>query len=73
MIQRFSTRRRGMKDVCLRVAMGEEEKARREIDAVPERHPFEVRYDRIEAVPWETCAEVLDSTARRKELVKVWA
>lgn len=61
-----------LEDVWVRVALGEEEKARREIDAVPQRHPFEVRYDRIEAVPWETCATVLDSGARKKELMRGW-
>ena len=42
--------------------------ARRVIDAVPKRHPFEMRYDRIENVDWETCSRVLDATSQVEAL-----
>ncbi len=62
-----------LEDVWVEVALGHEERARRTIDAVPNRHPFEVRYDRIQKVPWETCAQVLDARARRQALLAGWS
>jgi superfamily II DNA/RNA helicase len=55
-------------DAWIDVALGELDKARRTIDAVPKRHPFELRYHRIEKVDWESYARVLDSEERRRFL-----
>jgi hypothetical protein len=61
-----------LEDAWIAVALRNEEEARRIIDAVPERHPFELRYDRIDQVDWETCATVLDSHAQLAALTKPW-
>ncbi|HRR42081.1 MAG TPA: C-terminal helicase domain-containing protein, partial [Syntrophales bacterium] len=61
-----------LEDVWIAAALQDEEEARRIIDAVPKRHPFEMRYDRIENVDWETCSKVLDSTSQLEALQKGW-
>ena len=50
-----------LEDVWVATALGEIEEARRRINEVPSRHPFNVRYahDLPEAA-WERCVEVLD-------------
>ena len=50
----------------------DEEEARRVIDAVPKRHPFEMRYDLIENVDWESCSRVLDSAIQLEALREGW-
>jgi len=55
-----------------RAALRDEEEARRVIDAVPKRHPFEMRYDRIESVDWESCSRVLDSASQLEALREGW-
>lgn len=48
--------------------------ARREtIDAVPDQHPFALRYREVERVDWESCARVLDDGVRRRSLARGWA
>jgi len=61
-----------LEDVWVEVALSEEESARRIIDAIPRTHPFEYRYNRIENVPWETCATVLASGPQLLALRKPW-
>ena len=48
------------------------EKAKRIIDAVPHKHPFEVRYKPVERVAWESCAEVLQAKAKLDVLKQGW-
>jgi len=36
------------------------------------RHPFQMRYDRIETVDWESCSRVLDSASQLEALRKGW-
>ncbi len=43
-----------------------------DIDAVPKRHPFEMRYDRIENVDWESCSRVLGSASQLEVPRKGW-
>ena len=54
------------------VALGKVEEARQTIDAVPERHPFALRYHEVECVDWESCARVLDDDTRRRTLARGW-
>jgi hypothetical protein len=54
------------------VAKGNEEAAYKEIDKVPEVHPFEFRWERIEEVDWETCYQVLEEGGQLGELRKSW-
>ena len=62
-----------LEDVWVDVALAEEASARQVIDAVPNSHPFELRYDRIENVDWESCATVLTATSQLEPLRKSWA
>jgi superfamily II DNA/RNA helicase len=61
-----------LEDVWVSVAIREIEQARQTIDAVPKKHPFGLRYHKVEKVDWETCEVVLDATDRKKYLSKGW-
>ncbi|MCZ7647983.1 MAG: phospholipase D-like domain-containing protein [Planctomycetota bacterium] len=61
-----------LEDVWVHTALGQIERARQTIDAVPDKHPFEMRYHEIRKVPWETCVTVLDSDARGRYLAQGW-
>ena len=61
-----------LEDVRVRVALGEIEQAKRTIDAVPDEHPFALRYHEVRPVDWESCARVLDDDARRQSLARGW-
>ena len=63
-----------LEDVWVRVALGEIEEAKRTIDAVPDEHPFALRYhEEVRRVDWESCARVLADDARRRSLSRGWA
>ena len=59
-------------DVWIDVALGDIEKAKQIINSVPKQHPFEIKYSKVEKVPWETCAKVLDSSNRKRFLSQRW-
>ena len=61
-----------LEDVWIDTAMGEEEHARKVIDAVPQRHPFEVRYNAVTPVNWESCERVLARSAKDEILRSGW-
>lgn len=61
-----------LEDVWVQVALGEEEQARKTIDAVPKQHPFQLRYHGVRPVDWESCAEVLSDSERRQFLMSGW-
>jgi hypothetical protein len=61
-----------LEDVWINVALGQLEQARQTIDAMPTQHPFEIKYHRIDKVPWESCATVLDATNRKQWLSRGW-
>jgi superfamily II DNA or RNA helicase len=61
-----------LEDVWIDVALGQLEQAKHRIDTVPTQHPFEVKYHRIDKVPWESCATVLDATDRKQWLSRGW-
>ena len=61
-----------LEDVWVRVALGEIEAAKQTIDAVPEEHPFALRYREVRPVDWESCARVLADDARRRSLTRGW-
>lgn len=61
-----------LEDVWIEVALGEVERAKQIINEVPEQHPFELRYSKVEKIPWESCARVLDSGSKRKYLSQGW-
>ena len=62
-----------LEDVWVHVALGRIEAARQTIDAVPEKHPFALRYHEVKRVDWESCASVLDDNTRRRRLARGWA
>ncbi|RIK30872.1 MAG: helicase SNF2 [Chloroflexi bacterium] len=61
-----------LEDVWVQVALGEVERAQKLIDAVPQRHPFELRYAHVEPIHWESCEKVLDASEKRKILSQGW-
>ena len=61
-----------LEDVWVQVALGKVEQARQTIDAVPEQHPFALRYHEVSRVDWESCARVLDDDARQRSLARGW-
>jgi superfamily II DNA/RNA helicase len=61
-----------LEDVWIDIALGEIDRAKRTIDAVPKQHPFELRYHRVEKVDWEGCSRVLDTDARKRSLMTGW-
>lgn len=61
-----------LEDVWVEVALRDEERAKQVIDAVPPTHPFEMKYDRVEHVDWESCADVLDPEAQLEVLTRGW-
>ena len=61
-----------LEDVWVQVALGRIEEAKRTIDAVPDRHPFALRYHEVRRVDWESCARVLDDDAKRQALACGW-
>lgn len=62
-----------LEDVWIDMALGEIDRARKTIDAVPKKHPFQMRYHRVEKVDWESCARVLDAEERKRYLTRGWA
>lgn len=61
-----------LQDVWIDVALGEVERAKQVIAAVPKQHPFDIKYQRIEKIDWESCETVLSSSAKRTALVRGW-
>jgi superfamily II DNA/RNA helicase len=61
-----------LEDLWIDVALGELERAKKVIAAVPEKHPFDIRYERIEKTDWESCEKVLSVGEKRVELLRPW-
>jgi len=61
-----------LEDVWVHVALNEIEEAKKKIDAIPRKHPFELKYNKIDKVDWESCAKVLHSKEKRKHLMRGW-
>lgn len=61
-----------LEDVWIDMALGEIEKAKQTIEAVPKEHPFQLRYHRLKPVNWESCARVLNAEDRRNFLSRGW-
>ena len=61
-----------LKDVWIDLALGEIQKARETIDALPHEHPFEIKYHHIQSIDWESCSQVLNNEERRKWLNRGW-
>ena len=71
--QIFGTIPDTFEDVWVAVATGEIEEAKRRIEEVPSRHPFELRYlADLPETAWERCAQVLDRYDVQRLLRRPW-
>lgn len=61
-----------LEDAWIEVALGRKEKALEIIDSVPLKHPFEMKYNKIEHINWESYSKVLNNVDRRSQLKKAW-
>jgi superfamily II DNA/RNA helicase len=61
-----------LEDVWVDVALNKIYDAEKTIDAIPPRPPFEIRYNKIEPIDWESCAKVLDGYEKKQHLLKGW-
>lgn len=61
-----------LEDVWVKVALNEIEEAKHIIDALPKQHPFELRYNQVKKINWESCSNVLDSSEKKKCLMEGW-
>jgi hypothetical protein len=61
-----------LEDAWVAMASGEKEQAKKIIDAVPQSHPFEIRYADVEKIDWESCRKVLDRLEKKRILKKCW-
>jgi|LSQX01.2.fsa_nt_gb SNF2 family DNA or RNA helicase len=61
-----------LEDVWIEIAIGDKEEAKNIIDNLPTQHPFEMKYNKIENIDWESCSEVLNNIERKRVLKKGW-
>jgi hypothetical protein len=61
-----------LQDAWINVATGEAEEAKKLIDNIRPRHPFDERYSKVENIDWESCSEILNETEKRSLLSKGW-
>ena len=62
-----------LEDVWIDVAVGDIEKAKERINAVPTVHPFQMKYhDSVTAVDWDSCSKVLNRDDIKKKLMEQW-
>ena len=61
-----------LEDVWIDVANGEIEKAKKLIESVKPKHPFEEKYNQISEIDWESCSKVLNADEKKILLMKKW-
>lgn len=62
-----------LQDVWIDVALNDIEKAKERINAVPKKHPFDLRYQScVGNIDWDSCSRVLDIMEKRKYLMSGW-
>ena len=62
-----------LEDVWIQIAQGEIEEAKKIIDNVPDKNPFEVRYNQnVSNIDWESCTKVLSNIEKRKYFKENW-
>ena len=61
-----------LEDVWIEIATGQVEAAKKIIDAVQPRHPFDEKYNRVEEIDWESCTEVLNKIDKLDVLKQGW-
>jgi superfamily II DNA/RNA helicase len=62
-----------LEDAWINIALDKKEKAKKIINKVPEKHPFEVKYnEQVQANDWESCTKILSEETKLEELKKPW-
>ena len=62
-----------LEDVWVDVVENDIEKAKKLIDEVPKRNPFEIKYQQnVKPINWESCEKVLNKYERKKYLMQGW-
>lgn len=61
-----------LEDVWVDIALNKIDDAKKTIDGIPQRHPFEIRYDKPVPIDWESCAKVLDNYEKKQHLLNGW-
>lgn len=62
-----------LKDVWVDVAVGNIEEAKKRINDIPDKHPFEVKYkDQVKHIDWESCSHILNQKDVYEKLLKQW-
>jgi superfamily II DNA or RNA helicase len=61
-----------LEDVWIDVANGEIKEAKKLIQSVHPKHPFDEKYNRVADIDWETCAIVLNADETKKILLEKW-
>lgn len=62
-----------LEDVWVDVALNNVEEAKKRINMVPNKNPFDIRYNqKLGKVDWESCSSVLDNDEKKKYLMKGW-
>ncbi len=62
-----------LEDVWVDIALNDIEKAKQRINEIPQKHPFENRYNNsVDKIDWESCSKVLDQKGIRKYFEQNW-
>ena len=61
-----------LEDVWIDVANGEIDQAKKLIQSVHPKHPFDERYNRVADIDWDTCAIVLNEEDKNGVLLERW-
>ena len=61
-----------LQDAWVNIAIGEEERAKKLIDNIRPRHPFDERYSKVENIDWESCSQILNETEKLSILKTGW-
>ena len=62
-----------LEDVWVKVVEDNIEAAKKLIDDIPKKNPFEIRYqENVRPINWETCEKVLNKDEKRKFLMQGW-
>jgi superfamily II DNA or RNA helicase len=62
-----------LEDAWIDVAFGQVEEAKKLIESIHPRHPFDEKYNQVVEIDWESCSRVLNTDERRKALMKEWS
>jgi len=61
-----------LQDAWVNVAIGEEKRAKKLINNIKLKHPFDERYSKVENINWESCSKVLNESEKLSILSKGW-